>query len=250
MVNSITTSSAMNAVFPALDPEKQKKADEIKAVLQQTLDSLKNGKPDINAQRKAAAAQRVIQLKEAMKNLRQMVGMDPKAMARMLAMLAKQLASAVKEYKAAGGSDNAVSATVSTSAPSSGTPASGGVSSADQMMDQSDMQAVESDTMANNTKGLLGGIFGQGASAYQQTQTITTRQSSRKDEDYAFLRDAKSLLGEMKGMLEAQRQRLKRQKGGVVLNADPDFNSIKSGSNALDEVEKALRTIQARQFSV
>ena len=249
MVNSITTSSAMNAVFPALDPVKQKKADEIKAVLQQTLDSLKNGKPDINAQRKAAAAQRVTQLKEAMKNLRQMVGMDPKAMARMLAMLAKQLASAVKEYKAAGGSDNAVSATVSTSAPSSSTSASG-ASPVDQTMDQGDMQAVESDTMANNTKGLLGGIFGQGASAYQQTQTITTRQSSRKDVDYAFLRDAKSLLGEMKGMLEAQRQRLKRQKGGVVLNADPDFNSIKSGSNALDEVEKALQTIQARSFSV
>lgn len=237
MAISITGTSAITAAFPALDPEKQKKADEIKAVLQQTLDALKNGKSDVNAQRKAAAAARVAQIKDAIKNLRQFSGMDPKAMARMLAMLAKQLAAAVKDYKAAGGTDNAVSASSGAAPSPSATTES---SSEDVTADVSTQQVSDN----KNT------LFQQGVNAYSRTQEIALKTKSGKDEDFAFLRDAKSLLGEMKGMIEAMRQRIKHSKGGISLGVDPDMRDVNSTNKSLDEVEAALRTIQARQFSI
>ena len=236
MLTSITTTSAITAAFPALSPEKQKKADEVKQILQQTLDSLKNGKSDINAQRKAAAAARVAQIKQAIKTLRQVSGMDPKALARMVAMLAKQLASAVKDYKAAGGDDASVAAEVS-AAPA--TASGSAEATADQDVATETVQPAETKTTFQQ----------QSVAAYGKTQTVAAGNKSDKNEDTQFLRDATALLGEMKGLIEAQRQRIKNNKG-ISSNMDPDYRDVRSANKALDEVEATLQKIKAQTFSV
>lgn len=216
MLTGIPAPFATIPAFPALSPEKQKKADAAKQILQQSLDTLKNGKPEINAQRKSAAAARIAQIKQAINAMRQVAGMDPKAMARMLAMLAKQLASAVSEYKAAGGTD----------------PVATGVGSTPV--------AADSEEAATSQQ--------QGAAAYGKTQNVVSSQSSGKDQDDAFLREATGVFGEMKGMLEAVRQRLKKNR--AISGMDPDLRDVRGADKALDEVDGALRTLRAQAFSI
>lgn len=274
MLNSIT-GTVTTGLFPALSPEKQKKADDAKQILQQTLETLKNSKnskSDVNAQRKAMAAQRVAQIKQALQNLQQVAGMDPKAMARMIAMLAKQLAAAVKDYKAAGGSDASVSATSSSSAPVSSAEADSTSDAATIETDAGDMADIPPEVPQNTNAQLS--VLGQtnaalndktdprnmtqqqkmAAAAYGKSQNVASTgadkdKSADKQQDNEFMREVGRLAAQMKGMIEAQRQRIKNEKKGGALAVDPDYKDVRAATKALDEVDKALQQIRMQSLS-
>lgn len=274
MLNSIT-GTVTTGLFPALSPEKQKKADDAKQILQQTLETLKNSKnskSDVNAQRKAMAAQRVAQIKQALQNLQQVAGMDPKAMARMIAMLAKQLAAAVKDYKAAGGSDASVSATSSSSAPVSSAEADSTSDAATIETDAGDMADIPPEVPQNTNAQLS--VLGQtnaalndktdprnmtqqqkmAAVAYGKSQNVASTgadkdKSADKQQDSEFMREVGRLAAQMKGMIEAQRQRIKSEKKGGALAVDPDYKDVRAATKALDEVDKALQQIRMQSLS-
>ncbi len=244
MISPITPST-IKASFPPLDPVQAKKAEDIKAVLQQTLDTLKNSKSEISDQRKAMAAERVARIKAAIKALKQTPGMDPQAMAKMVARLAKELASAVKAYKAAGGTDAAV--------------ASGGVapaaSASDPKASTDQTAAVETEmpvdsTASEPTDPQATQQMAMGVKAYQQTQTNTSGKKSSKEQDDAFIKDARDVLEELKFMAKLQKIRIKIKKEDALMgDFDPSMRDIRVIEKAVDEAEKALTQIARQSMS-
>ena len=103
------------------DPEK---AEEISKKLTEARNAsaqISAAEVDQNAERKAAAMEKIQRIKEQLKALRMLGSGDPKAMARQAARLSRELAAAVKEYAAANGGK--APAGIPTAAPAaSGSP--------------------------------------------------------------------------------------------------------------------------------
>jgi hypothetical protein len=248
MISPITPST-IKASFPPLDPVQTKKAEDIKAVLQQTLDTLKNSKSEISDQRKAMAAERVARIKAAIKALKQTPGMDPQAMAKMVARLAKELASAVKAYKAAGGTDAAVASggaapatpTASASNPQASTEVTAAVET--EMPVDYSTPSEAADPQATQQMAM-------GVKAYQQTQTNTSGKKSGKEQDDAFIKDARDVLEELKFMAKLQKIRIKIKKEDALIgDFDPSMRDIRVIEKAVDEAEKALTQIARQNMS-
>jgi len=95
--------NSLLGILRKLDPEKaetlKEKLDEAKEV-QARLDSVRESASE---QRKAAAAEKIARIKAQIKALQLLASANPEAAARLAARLARELASAVKAYAAAGG---------------------------------------------------------------------------------------------------------------------------------------------------
>ncbi len=220
MTNAITP--LIPAVkLPALDPEKAKKAEQVKAVLNDALATIKNSKSDYKAQAKAQAAERVARIKEQLKMLRQMAGMDPKMVARVAAQLAKELAAAVKDYKAAGGTDNSVAT------PTTNPAATAGAKAPEEAAAEPAPHAPAPDAV-------------KATQSYEKSQALDTG-AAEKEQDRGFLKDAKEILEELKGWVKTQRARLKKSHLPDMMN--PDLKDVKAAEKAFAETEKDLQKI-------
>jgi len=67
------------------------------------LESLKKSRTSVIEERKAAARQKIEQIKARIRMMRMSMPADPKAAAKMVAQLARELGAAVKAYASAGG---------------------------------------------------------------------------------------------------------------------------------------------------
>jgi len=94
-----TLADFLKKVAPEEVDSWQQQIDDSKRVLSQ----LQSSHSNINEQRKAAAQQKVDQLKARIQMLRMMAAVNPEAAAKMAKQLARELASAAKEYAAASG---------------------------------------------------------------------------------------------------------------------------------------------------
>lgn len=94
------------AALEELDPDKandlKKKLEGAQSLLQQ----LESSKTDMSEQRRAAAAQKVAQIKEKLKALHLLAAVNPEAAARQAAQLSRELSQATKEYASASGGAN------------------------------------------------------------------------------------------------------------------------------------------------
>jgi hypothetical protein len=234
MINS-TTPLIPAAKLPTLDPEKAKKAEEIKAVLNNALQTIKNSKTDYKAQAKAEATARIARVKEQLKMLRQMAGMDPKMVARVAAQLAKELASAVKAYKAAGGTDAAVSSAPSAPVASAAAPEAAKAPDAEVNIEAGSEPVVNTAIPAETAKA---------AQSYEKTQNQAIDpdgKSEEKAKDRAFLKDAREILEELKGWIKTQRARLKKSHLPDMMNQD--MKDIRAAEKAFAETEKDMQKI-------
>jgi DNA repair exonuclease SbcCD ATPase subunit len=85
------------------DPDK---ADAFKQKLEEwerTTDMLEAAKKDFSEQRKTAAREKIEQIKKELQMLRMLAVTNPKAAARRLAQLSRELSAAVKAYSSASG---------------------------------------------------------------------------------------------------------------------------------------------------
>ena len=213
-ITPITTN--VTVTLPKLNEADQKKFDQVKQNLSSALETLKSSKKgnDVSAarkaQQKAMAQQRIAQIKQAIKSLRQFQGLDAKATARMVSQLAKQLSQAVKDYQAAGGSDASVS--------------------------------VSTDTSSSTSSNSTATPESKAASAYGQTQQITVPAVSSSDkEDKAFINDVTQIKNDLRSFAKQLRSSLKSRFMPEGLN--PDLKDVNSAEKALDEVEKSLGQI-------
>jgi len=244
------------------DPEK---ADELKKQLDdddQTIAQLRSGKSNAARSRKAAAAQKIARIKEEIKILMRMGG-DPKMVAKKIAQLAKDLATAVREYSSAGsvsppdnlaatdatastsGADNTLSnVTQSDSAACNGATAV--IVSALPVSSESALSGGEKERDANATAYAPTTAQDNGLQQYQETlqQQSKTYWQSKSDEltqnisaagsDRDFVREVRTLVAFLK-MLAGQQKRHLSEKGDH--SADRE---IAQTNQALAEVEKSL----------
>jgi hypothetical protein len=249
----VSTNSTITTILPKLSDADQKKFDTVKANLQSALDTLKNSSKtsgnltaQANAQRKAMAEQEIAQIKQAIKSLQQFHGLDPKATARMVAQLAKQLAQAVKDYAAAGGSD----ASVTASAPVS----TGATPSAAPEADSSDVSASAAPASTDNTAApaQTGGIAatsstpntpqGTATNAYAQTQQIAVTTGNSDDaQDKAFTDDVNQIKNALRNFVTQLRHSIKSR--FMPESVDPDMKDVRAADDALDDVDRSLSKI-------
>lgn len=85
------------------DPEKAEQLSNKLTEARNASDLLSAAKIDQNAERKAAALEKIQRIKEQLKALRMLGASDPKATAQQAARLSRELAAAVKEYAASNG---------------------------------------------------------------------------------------------------------------------------------------------------
>lgn len=236
---------AAMSLFKPLSPEKEKEFQQTKAVLQQTLSAMKNSKNNMAQQKKAMAQQKLQYIKEAIKNLKQMAFTDPKAMARMAARLARELAAALKEYASAGAtfteiqnaSGNAA-ATADQTANNASSTENGNHDAAPEMhLEIVDIPTSETETEPheNNPFKAYENTQKYGQESDKSDNIITTR---RKDDDGEFIKEARKILDELRSIIKQQKFKLE--------NGSPaDQDEAKKADKALQEAEKAMSNLDA-----
>ncbi len=192
-----------------------------------------------NAETKAAAAQRVQQIKDQIRMLTMMGGVgNPRANARQIAQLARELAAAAHEYASAGGS---TSDTYSTPAATSGGAAASPAAAAPNATatetapaataapsnTETETAATDADSAQDAGKGGLQGLV-QGSNPASAA-------------DQAFIREVRDLAEKLKAL--ARQQQARMQPG------DPN-GDLSATHQAIDEIGKALSDIAAQPPSV
>lgn len=213
-----------------------------------------------NAETKAAAAQRVQQIKDQIRMLTMMGGVgNPRANARQIAQLARELAAAAHEYASAGGTP---ADTYSTPAASTGGAAASPTAAAPTAA-TSEAAPVESTAptaaapSANATATPT--PTATPASTEAETETAATDADSAQDAgksglqglvqgtnpasaaDQAFIREVRDLAEKLKAL--ARQQQARMQPG------DPS-GDLSATRQAIDEIGKALSEIAAQTPSV
>jgi hypothetical protein len=253
-------------IIQLTDPEK---ADELKKKLDdadQVIAQLRTGKSNAAQSRKEAAAQKIERIKREIEILMRMGG-DPKMVAKQIAQLSKELASAVREYALAGGvssPDNvaATDATDSTSVANNtlsnvaqsdsavGSPATAAVLSAVLVSSESALSGKkeEDDNATSNapTTAQDNGVQQYQETSQQQSKTYwqnksdeLTKKISAAEPDRDFIRTVRTLVAMLKMLASQQKQRLS-EKGDH--SADRE---IAQTNQALAEVEKTLSSMDS-----
>jgi hypothetical protein len=196
--------SQEDALLAKLSPEERKKFEQTQDSLRQTLQQLKSSTKNANAERKAAAAQKIAQIKAQLQILRAMAAVDPKGAARRAAQLSRELASAVRDYAGASGGDSSVAA-------AGGATATTAVSSS---------SATPTDNANKETAADTGDA---GTTAATSSATTTVPSSD---------------------VTKAEQEKVQREKFQEDLNARIADNEKKAGAaRADDEFKKSVREI-------
>jgi hypothetical protein len=197
---------------------------------------------------KAAAADKVKRIKDQIKMLMMIGGVgDPKANARQIVQLAKELASAAHEYASAGGggeSGNTIApANVVTPGGNASSSQSGATADATAAMSSVTVpMGVSGNAAAASTAGVTTGS-GQDSSKQQikdGAQNLIAglyQKSSGSDADREFIKDVRDLAAKLKALLKQQEARL-HQAGD--LTADGDISKI---NQVVGEIEKSVSSI-------
>lgn len=222
-------------------------------VLKTVFDQLNASKEDVNKQKRAAARQKIDRLKEQIKTLRMFASSNAKATIRQAARLARELAAAVKEYLKAGGDPTSVSTVASGTAPAASTDEA--VASEQQETISSAQTGVETKAIETTgssetiTKDILIGASNEhedenknnSQTAAQQNHDRkllnASQRAARREEDQKFKDDAKSLLDNLKSILEIARKKIKQEA------KNHNNQDVAQAEKALQEAEKLLQNI-------
>jgi hypothetical protein len=233
--SSPNPAAAVNASAPSIAAGGSSSNNAASRQLQDALQALKtlSQQPSSSSSGiKAAAKQRLDELKSELKNL-QLLGGDPKQRAQEAARIAREIAAAVKAYAQAGGTSNGSDPAASSSAPSAegaGQTQSGDASTAsattagadDPSIDAAATDASAADASAAATaqtgdpSTLAASPAAQGAGQYgaqpsQGASTPTTpAPSGSSSDDQKFLQEAKDLANQANSIIKTAAQALQR----------------------------------------
>lgn len=220
-------------------------------LLKTVFDQLNASKEDVNKQKRAAARQKIDRLKEQIKTLRMFASSNAKATIRQAARLARELAAAVKEYLKAGGDPTSVPTVASGTAPSASTDeavASEGQETISSAQIGVETKAIETTGSSETiTKDILIGASNEhedennSQAAAQQGHDRkllnAIQRAARREEDQKFKDDAKSLLDNLKSILEIARKKIKQEA------KNHNNQDVAQAEKALQEAEKLLQNI-------
>ncbi len=198
----------------------------------ETMERLATNADNVRANRKAAARQKMENLKKEMDALRLTQGMNPKAAARAVARIARELAAAAKDYAGSGGiggatsqpaprgSDSTNQDVAESDAASASDPASAAPISTPESFSTEGTDAEE--TTASSSSSSLRDVWTSIANEHQAAGAEST-------EDMKFKGEVRKLASALKAFLVLQKKQSGEEKPG-----DSQF---------MQEAEKALRDI-------
>lgn len=267
----ISQEDTILASLDKTDPDKAKAFRAGQEQLRQTIEQLQASKSKASSDRKEAARQKIQQIKAQIQALRLMAATDPKAAARQAAHLARELASAAKEYANAGGGSDAAASTSTASATSTTTAVSSAAPPADAGTDgaaappaaaaapsATGQPPATPDTSADTPEGTKSSDSKQteaqtAASATDQAKkdreallnTINekiaemNKKAGEADADSKFAAEVRHLMNQLKIVLKAAKEKLEDEgKSG----SNPD---ITAAEKAFRDIEKSLGEISS-----
>lgn len=219
----ITPDSFFSLLTPSKTTDTTVREDRLKAAQDARLrearaaaETLKARSSEASEERKAAARQKIEQLKARLQMLRSMAGIDPKGTARLAAQIARELGAAVKAYAAAGGSPSGVSPTAP-AAPAIGNAAVGqdAQPAATQAAPASGDQAATGDAEAADegqaTEGKSTNPYQQAIDEQNARVADMTRRSNAQKADADLMAEVRKMAAELKALV---RQATERAKAG------------------------------------
>lgn len=223
----------------AADPDKAAKTQEKLGQMQQALEQMQQMRQDMNAARKEAAKQKVARIKAQIQALK-MMGGDPESNARKLARLARELSSAVRDYKAAGGTDGASGVSAATGAAPADKSAAATDTTAAQttVVDQTaeNAPAQTASTSATAKDGQTDTSSDQDDDDDQEDGASTSKAASSEDDDFA--KEVRKLRRQIEAMLEREKLRM------ALTEGKPGNRDTRSAEAALREVERQTVAIE------
>lgn len=218
---------------------------------QQAVDKWGDVTQQINQSKKAFAAEVLRRVKEQIRILMMLTGGDPKARARQITLLAKELAAAAREYASASGAasqanvastagsvdDQNASAAV---APDAAAATSGAAAVADQSG-----QNATPDVSATTPAGAAASMQYQQISAHQLNEQLGnkiaeySKTDSASQEDMAFAMEVRKLAAQLKAL--AKQNEVRGHKG----TDQSTRREMADLEEALKDIEKSLSSLGA-----
>ncbi|WP_419797165.1 MAG: hypothetical protein ACNI26_12600 [Terasakiella sp.] len=206
---------------------------------------------------KERARQKIEQIKQEIAMLMMMARINPKAVARRLAQLSKELAAAVKAYGSASTSSSVSTGMGTETAVASSASGNAGGAQA-QAVPTGGMETVSS---ANAVPTTSQGEEGKNASSQDTAQGqpaekeklkaelmgITQKQAeqlSRTQEDRDFMNEVRKVKGQLKALIELVKQQLELEEKGK------DNDDVKSAEKSLRDVDTELSSLQSDVLTV
>ncbi|TFW12012.1 hypothetical protein EGY25_08120 [Brevundimonas intermedia] len=241
---NVSSASAMVNVLNEGRVQREKAADERSAArlrdAKSAVATLKQMNTDASDQKKAAAKQRVDQLKARLQMLKMSSPVDPKV----LAQLARELKSAVSSYAGAGGSagDLGVTATATASTPSADTGAAQAESGADAGAAQSVATGVETEQAGDPQQDAAGSPDNPYQRMAQDAEiklADASRRGAASQADRDFLTDVRGLTNQIKALAK----QATASKADPVERRDAEA-AEKAAADALKTIEDAGKDLR------
>lgn len=247
LITGLTSSLATSATPSARDPLQAQREARLKEA-KTALDTMRQQSSSAADQRKAPAKKKVEDLKARIQMLKMSMPSDPKAAARMVAQLARELGAAVKAYGGAGGSMTDLATGASTAAPAAQGQANASEAQAGSQAEPSadtaaeetgDSESASISTSDPNAKATPTDPYRKAI----ETQQSQTAEQARKAEgvkaDSEFVTTVKGLMSDLKAMAKKAEADAKRS-GENGSDADAANAALDAVDNQVNEVGKAL----------
>lgn len=215
------------------------------------MEALQHRRTKASDERKAAAKQKIEQLKARLQMLQSMAAADPKGAARLATQLARELKAAVKEYSGGGaggfgsiggGADTAVQAPTSEAAPAAGASApieGAGPPAAPAPASGSDTEGETSE------EGKDGEEAGKSANPYQQAidqqqarAAEFNRRTAEAQADQEFIGEARKLAAQIKALVRNATDRASGEEGAL---SPEEARELKA---AVSDMDRQIETAQ------
>lgn len=213
---------------------------------------------------KERARQKIEKIKQEIAMLMMMARINPKAVARRLAQLSKELAAAVKAYGGASTSSSALTgaaatgggAAVASGGDAAGANAQAAASTADTAS-VSGANSIPTTSQSEEGKNNSSQDSAQGQKEQAQTEEkeklkaelmgIAEKQAeqlSRTKEDREFMDEVRKVKGQLKALIELVKRQLELEEKGE------DNDDIKSAEKSLRDVDTELSNLQSNVLTV
>ncbi|MFK0300432.1 hypothetical protein ACIQTU_14570 [Brevundimonas sp. NPDC090276] len=210
------------------------------------VESLKQRGAEASERQKAAAKQKIEQIKARLRMLQMAMIGDPKAAARIAAQLAKELGAAVKAYAAAGGSTAGLGAPATAGAEPASYAVSGEVSSEAQAAAPSAEAPAEDH---NDEVALAEDVAEKSANPYQQAIDAAQARINERARRHGETQADRDVLSEVK-RLAAQIKAMARQAANKAAGSPEGDEAERAVARMDREINDAVQALPAAGLSL
>lgn len=247
LITGLTSGLATSATSPTRDPMQAQREARLKEA-KAALETMRQQSSSAADQRKAAARKKVEDLKARIQMLKMSMPSDPKAAARMVAQLARELGAAVKAYGGAGGSMTDLASGASATVPAAEGQANTSEAQASVQDEPSADIAAEESGDNESASATISDPDAKATPTDPYRKAIETQQSQTADQarkaegvkaDSEFVTTVKGLMSDLKAMAKKADADAKRS-GENGSDADAANSALDAVDSQVNEVARTL----------